>query len=133
MDTVQRWSKLDAEAYRREKSALVDRVTSHLEKLYPGFSDAVEMSDASTPLTIARYTRNPGGGIYGFAQTPDQTWIRRPDIRSPLPGLYFASAWSRPGGGFTGVMLSGHNAAREVAKGAAAGDETHHFEQRKAP
>jgi phytoene dehydrogenase-like protein len=36
--------------------------------------------------------------------------------KSPIPGLYFASAWTYPGHGFGGTIISGYLCAREVHK-----------------
>jgi len=34
--------------------------------------------------------------------------------KSPVKNLYFASAWTNPGGGFTGAILSGWFCANEL-------------------
>ncbi|NTW52995.1 MAG: NAD(P)/FAD-dependent oxidoreductase, partial [Chlorobiaceae bacterium] len=74
----------------------------------------VEYVEVGTAKTIQRFTLNPGGVIYGYAQTPEQSGMSRLLNRSKVPNLYFASAWSNPGGGFTGAILSGWFCAREV-------------------
>ncbi len=74
---------------------------------------------------MARYLNTPEGAVYGFAPLPPDEPIlagfpRTP--RTPVPGLYLASAF---GGehGFNGAILSGAEAARLAAgrldKGAA--------------
>lgn len=62
------------------------------------------------------FTLNPKGTPYGYAQIPEQAGRKRLPLDSPIKGLYFASAWAFPGGGFTGAILSGFLCARKVNK-----------------
>ena len=71
-------------------------------------------SEAATPRTMERYTRNEDGALYGFALTPDQIGPGRPLTDTPLPGLHLAGHWTQPGGGIYGVVTSGIQSAREV-------------------
>ena len=87
-----------------------------LEKVIPGITSEIEYYEVGTPRTIVRYTLNPEGSVYGFAQIPRQAGIFRMSNKSPIERLYFASAWTTPGGGFTGAILSGWSCANEVGK-----------------
>ena len=60
---------------------------------------------------MQRYSMNPLGAIYGYANTPTSHSIHRPQPRTTVPGLYLAGAWTFPGAGFTGAMMSGWNTA----------------------
>ena len=86
-----------------------------LEKLIPGIRQEIEYYEIGTAKTLQRYTLNPGGVIYGYAQLPKQSgMLYRLPNRSPVKNLYFASAWSNPGGGFTGAILGGWFCAHEI-------------------
>jgi len=61
-----------------------------------------------------RYTLNPNGSPYGFAQIPKQTWLFRPKAKSSIENLYFASAWAYPGSGYTATILGGYLCAKEI-------------------
>ena len=61
----------------------------------------------ATPLTNVNFTRNPEGAIYGIEKAMNNSYMNRIDNRTPVKGLYLASAWSKPGGGYTAVMSSG--------------------------
>ena len=82
--------------------------------LIPGIKNEIEYYEVGTPTTIRRYTLNPEGTAYGYAQIPSQAGRRRVKIQSPIPNLYFASAWTEPGHGFTGAILSGKYCAEDI-------------------
>ena len=84
------------------------------EKVIPGISDAVDYCEVGTPNTIVRYTRNTYCSIHVFAQTMEQAGLKRITAKSPVGGLYFASAWAFPGGGFSGAMIGGYLAALQA-------------------
>ncbi len=114
IDYASDWEDLDEKTYKGKKKEAGETLVSRLEKLLPGIKKTIEYQEVATPLTIARYTLNTGGTPYGFAQIPNQTAKKRLPVKSIVPGLYFASAWSSPGGGFTGAILSGYTCALKV-------------------
>ena len=81
--------------------------------LLPGFRDAVEYVELATSLSVKRFTLNPKGAVYGFAQHPN----RSNDYLSMLPeNVFVASAWGKIGGGFSGAMVSGYMTAIDVMR-----------------
>jgi prolycopene isomerase len=101
--------------YDREKARWTDILIRRAEKeVIPGLSSMIEVKDASTPLTNWKYTRNPEGAIYGFEQSMDNAFMNRIDNRTPVRGLYLASAWGNPGGGFAGVLLAGEQTFEKI-------------------
>jgi prolycopene isomerase len=90
---------------------LIDRVET---ALLPGLRDRILARDLATPATFERFTRNPGGSVYGYAARVDQCGSARLDHATPIDGLHLAGAWTRPGGGFTSALRSGLRAARDV-------------------
>jgi len=104
-------------AYRKEKKRLADLLVSMAEqRAVPGLSKMIVMQESATPLTNLRYTLNPGGAIYGFNQTVDNSFMNRSPNETGVPGLFLASAWGSPGGGFGGALFGGKSAFREVAQ-----------------
>ena len=77
------------------------------EKAIPGLSSMVEVMEAATPLTNWRYTLNPGGAIYGFHFSVDNSFMNRIKNRTPIKGLYLASAWGNAGGGYAPGLKGG--------------------------
>jgi len=101
--------------YNREKARWTDILINRAEKeLIPGLSTMIEVQESATPLTNWRYTRNPGGAIYGFEQSVDNAFMNRVKNRTPVSGLYLAGAWGNPGGGFAGVLRSGQSTFTQI-------------------
>ncbi|PIE44685.1 MAG: hypothetical protein CSA45_05705 [Gammaproteobacteria bacterium] len=115
-DYIAHWQDLNEVDYQAKKAEVAKILLQRVEQLIPGISDAVEQLDVATPKTIRRYTLNPQGTAYGYAQIPAQAGQYRLPNKSPVKNLYFASAWVNPGGGFTGAILSGWFCADEVLR-----------------
>jgi phytoene dehydrogenase-like protein len=96
------------EAYNKKKREIAQGLIKRVEdQLIPGLSGMIEVQDAATPLTNVRYTLNTAGAIYGYEQSMENTFMYRISNRTPIKGLYLASAWGDPGGGYTAVLMSG--------------------------
>lgn len=108
------WTSINPNQYPTMKLRLAERMIEQVEALHPGFREHIEAAYVSTPLTNVRYTGNLAGAIYGFENTPSDNPAWRLPQKGPLGGLWFAGAWTRPGGGFEPCITSGYTAAREV-------------------
>ena len=103
--------------YRKEKERWSDILIKRAEDaLIPGLSTMIDVKDAATPLTNLNYTGNPEGAIYGFEQSMENAYMNRISNRTPIKGLYLASAWGDPGGGYGGVFRGGQSAFVELMK-----------------
>ena len=76
----------------------------------------IEVKEAASPLTNWSYTGNPGGAIYGYEQSMENAYMNRIKNRTPVKGLYFASAWGNPGGGYAGAFRGGQSAFLTLMK-----------------
>jgi len=113
IDYLSDWEGLGRAEYLEKKKKAAEAITRRLEKLIAGFTEAVEYIEVATSLSIKRYTLNPGGEVYGFAQVPNKplTYL------DELPGnIYVASAWGKFGGGFSGVIFSGYMTAMDILR-----------------
>ncbi|MBW2094474.1 MAG: NAD(P)/FAD-dependent oxidoreductase [Deltaproteobacteria bacterium] len=116
------WKKFEADylsgrkgAYNQQKDRIARILIERAEELLiPGLKELIQVKEAATPLTNLRYTRNPGGAIYGYNQTIDNAYMTRLKNKTPIRGLYFASAWGNPGGGYVGAMMGGRNCFRSL-------------------
>ncbi|MDD4924718.1 MAG: NAD(P)/FAD-dependent oxidoreductase [Dehalococcoidales bacterium] len=111
VDDFQYWENLvkDKVAYSGEKERIAASVAEEIERKYPGFKNAIEVTDIVTPMTYVRYTGN-WKGTY-------MTWVISPDIvkkyrmvKKTVPGLdnfWLSGMWVQPPGGVpTGAMTS---------------------------
>ncbi|MFZ5867311.1 MAG: phytoene desaturase family protein [Thermodesulfobacteriota bacterium] len=97
--------------YHAKKKAITEILIRRVEEqLIPGLKSMIAVQESATPLTNVRYTLNTAGAIYGFEQSMDNSFMTRISNRTPIEGLYLASAWGDPGGGYTGVLLAGKRA-----------------------
>jgi len=63
--------------------------------------------------TGKRFTLNPEGAVYGFAQNPGKST----DYLTALPeNVHIASAWGKFGGGFSGAIFSGYMCATDLLR-----------------
>jgi len=112
------WKKFEKEyfndqknTYNKEKERIAQRFIQRVEHaLIPNLSKHIEVMEIGTPLTNIFYTQNPEGAIYGFDRDMPQL-----KAKTPIKGLYLASAWSH-GGGYTPVMMAGRETAKLVLK-----------------
>ncbi|MDX2415689.1 MAG: NAD(P)/FAD-dependent oxidoreductase [Bacteroidales bacterium] len=113
IDYLSDWEDLSKEEYKNRKKQAARHFTARLNKLMPGFTDAVDYVEVGTSSTVLRYTLNPAGAVYGFAQNPDKSL----DYLAMLPeNIFIASAWGKLGGGFSGAILSGYMTAFEILR-----------------
>ena len=103
--------------YHKEKARWADILIGRAEKeVIPGLTSMIEVKEAASPLTNWSYTGNPGGAIYGYEQSMENAYMNRIKNKSPVKGLYFASAWGNPGGGYAGVFRGGQSAFLALMK-----------------
>lgn len=108
------WDNMPKEAYLAKKAKLAEDLFKKAEKYFPNLKDYVEYFEVSTPKTIKRYMKTPLGNAYGYA---NNTYLRKgrvPRFSSTIKNLLFTGAYSFPGGGFTGALISGYFAANNV-------------------
>jgi all-trans-retinol 13,14-reductase len=113
IDYLKDWESLDGKAYNTKKELVALAFIERLEKLIPGIGNIIEYYEVGTPSTLKRYTLNPGGAVYGFAQTPSRKSI---DTSGLPDNLHFASAWGKTGGGFSGAIYGGYLCAINIMR-----------------
>ena len=113
IDYLDGWSGLERKDYAARKEHVASVFIERLDKIIPGIKDTIEYYEVGTPATVKRYTLNPGGAVYGFAQTP----IKRPaDPLKSIENLHIASAWGKTGGGFSGAIYGGYLCAISILR-----------------
>ncbi|NND16493.1 MAG: NAD(P)/FAD-dependent oxidoreductase, partial [Eudoraea sp.] len=116
VDYLNDWENLNEADYKAKKEEVAQILLKRLERQFSGIRDSIEYYEVSTSKTIQRYTSNPSGSVYGYAQNKEQTGNKRFRNNFLIPNLYFASAWAFPGGGFEGSITGGFLAALQMNK-----------------
>jgi phytoene dehydrogenase-like protein len=108
------WADGDGERF-------ADRIQSEIERRAPGFTARIRARHVLTPVSLEALDANLKGGAVngGTASLRQQLFLRpTPDWsggeRTPIDGLYLASASAHPGGGVHGAC--GANAARTALR-----------------
>lgn len=113
MSGFERWQGLSRPEYLAAKARASESMIDRLEGLLPGVRGHITLRDASTPLTNVRYTRNWQGAIYGYEKDVATANKLRTMSRTPVEGLFLSSAWTFPGGGYSGALWSGYFCVHE--------------------
>lgn len=104
--------------YLELKGQVADTLITRAAEAVPGLVDAIRHHEASTPLTNFHYTRNPGGAIEGYENSPGNSGLGWLPHETPIANLFLAGAWTSSGG-MNDAMGSGLSAARRALRGKA--------------
>lgn len=115
LDDYAYWST-NQETYKKQKEYLTQLLLERLEEKFPQIKEHIVLTELGTPRTMERYTNNPKGAVYGYAQTVKQAGRHRLSHQTPLPNLLLVGAWVNPGGGYEGSISSGMMVAQALAK-----------------
>ena len=98
-----------------------DRIQAEIERRAPGFVDRIRARHVLTPVSLEALDANlKGGAVNGGTSAIRQQLFLRPvpdssgGERTPIDGLYLASASAHPGGGVHGAC--GANAAHTALR-----------------
>jgi len=108
------WQDIPADQYARTKYEFAGQLIDLIEQVYPDVRKHIEEVEVATPLTMMRYLNTPGGAIYGFKQSAEDSSLLR-DRLDAVPGLYFAGSWTSMGG-FQPTYMAGESTGRAVIK-----------------
>jgi len=97
-DQIANWEGLSQPHYREKRARWLAALVQHLDIHYPGLAGAVTSSSFNTAQSVRQYLNAPHGAVYGFAPDSD---VSTP--RTPIDGIYLASAYAGSGG-YTGVI-----------------------------
>ncbi len=120
------WNDRDWRQRGEDYAALKQRVTegliARLDAQYPGFADAIDYAELSTPLTNEYFTAHPQGAIYGLPLSPERfqperaAWTR---AATPLPGLYLTGVDVYNMDGIVAALFGGAIASSQLPDGIA--------------
>ncbi len=90
------WFNLSKEEYKKRKDFLIQRALTALDKILPGIESKIDHIEASTPLTVEKYTHHLQGSSFGtkFEGLPISM-----NLHKQVPGLFHS--------GSVGIIMSG--------------------------
>jgi prolycopene isomerase len=91
------------------------------ERVIPGLGSNIKFLETATPETLARFTRNAGGAMYGWEHTVNQVGTRRLPHATPIEGLFLSGSWTIPGSGSLRSFASGVHTAAMILRAEGAG------------
>ncbi len=97
--------------WERERDACLRKTLWKAERVLPGLTARLVYSEAATPSTLERFTRNRGGAAYGWEQIPHLTRVRH-----GIGNLHLAGHWAEIGGGVLAAAYSGMRVAARILK-----------------
>lgn len=109
---------LGFDEYKSYKHEMARKLIKRAERFLPGLASELEVLEVATPQTLAKFTLNPRGSIFGWDNILGQSMLKRMQTKQlkGIANLYLVGAWGFPGGGQSAVMMSGVNAATEILK-----------------
>ena len=114
-DRLENWASLSAEKRKIRKEKWLDALVTDVDRHFPGISAAVSYREMATADTMRRFLNTPGGAVYGFAPEGTLGEAIKQGPRTEIEGLWLASSFTS-GGGFTGAMLGGAQAASHAMR-----------------
>jgi all-trans-retinol 13,14-reductase len=95
-DEFAKWSdtkwKHRGEEYEAFKQQLTNTLLELVERKFPGFSELIDYTELSTPLTVKDFTGHHEGAIYGSPSTASEFSKRTFDPRTSIKNLYMTGA-----------------------------------------
>jgi phytoene dehydrogenase-like protein len=100
-------------AYRMAKKRLSEILIRKVERLVPGLSRSIVVTEMATPLTFERYTGATGGAWYDGVHAAGRPQ-RGLKATTPIRGLYLTGTKAFAGGGMPPALVGGIQAAQTV-------------------
>ncbi|MBP2833803.1 FAD-dependent oxidoreductase [Aquimarina sp. U1-2] len=108
----QEWKHRD-NAYYEEKEKIIQKIFDDIESRHPGFRSMISKYDASTPLTLEKFTSREQGASYGVPYTTHRMKLKWLSNKTPFRNLYL-SGQDTFAPGITAAMMGGVGAAAKV-------------------
>jgi len=112
--TFENWETKTAQEYAAKKELEKIRLSTVLEKRFPGFQKAIRYAEVATPRTLARYANKYGGSVAGPRQMLGQHMFNRLHTRSEWDTLFYCGESTVMGTGTPSVTVSGLSAANAI-------------------
>lgn len=106
-DLITNWPEYKTLEYKKRKEEVANKLIEKAEKMFPNIKSHIKVLELGTPHTMKRYTNNTEGAVYGWAQSVGQGGFDRLKFKTSFDNTFLSGAWTNPGGGFEGAIISG--------------------------
>jgi all-trans-retinol 13,14-reductase len=106
----------DRNGYTAFKHRASERLRAQFEAHFPALAPMIRFQEAATPRTQQRFTRTPGGSMYGLEMTAGRIGSTALKVRTPVPGLLLTGQ-DVAGPGVQAAFMAGLMAAAAVDSG----------------
>jgi phytoene dehydrogenase-like protein len=110
VDRLWAWEQFSEAEEKSRRERWIDAFIADLDRRFPGIAKAVRHREMANARTMKTRLGAPHGEVYGFRPTPQRLFARPPSPRTPVDGLWLASAFTISGG-YAGAMQGGLMAA----------------------
>lgn len=110
-DRLWAWEGYDEDQDKDRRRRWIDAFAADLDRRFPGIGGSIRHAEMATARTMRNRLGSPHGEVYGFKPTNERMFGRPPSPRTPVDGLWIASAFT-VSGGYAGAMHGGLMAAR---------------------
>ncbi len=102
--------------FQIRKDKILEEMFNVIEQEIPKLSSSLKLIRIIAPSDLERRTYASCGAMYGWECTPDQFFKNRPNVMTPISGMFLSGHWSRPAHGVSGAIQSGYIAYKSVKR-----------------
>ncbi|MBZ0121744.1 MAG: hypothetical protein K8H88_32405, partial [Sandaracinaceae bacterium] len=100
--------------WREHEAGIANEMIAKVERKIPGLREHIRERVVLTPEDLRRFSNATDGAMYGWANVPEASLLRRLRPASPIGGLFHVGHWTQPGTGVTTAISSGYQIALEI-------------------
>lgn len=111
------WGGGDRQAYQKLKEKAMEALIDSASNVIPGLRERIDYSDAATPRTYERFTRNSGGATSAWSFNPKKKYYKNLfslNVKTPVKNLYIGSCWAMQYGGVPGALAAAYHCANLI-------------------
>ncbi|MEG2525450.1 MAG: NAD(P)/FAD-dependent oxidoreductase, partial [Oscillospiraceae bacterium] len=114
------WGRISPRRYFEIKKGIAEKLVKDFERMTKlSITPYIEEIELATPVTLARYTGNPEGVMYGYAGNDWDNMLARmqmlsEDSRVEIPGISFVGGYGARTSGYSSTYICGNMEAKRA-------------------
>jgi len=114
---MENWGGGDRKRYLELKNKVKETLIRKASAIIPDLREKIEISDAATPLTYEKFTRNTDGATSAWSWNPKKKFydsIFKTNVRTPVKNLFIGSCWASQLGGIPGALGAAYECVKLI-------------------